>query len=457
MRRIFGGERDLASLTADIDDMDTACVQRILQLIKELGANPAKSLDFPGVEALLEPKPNVKGFIMRHHNDFQELAECIDDPDIQGEWEEGELSQWEDQGWKVKRSVRRLWRGERNLGRLARGADRNSRDVVAAILEEFKKHDATVSTEVPQDNNNNNNSSKQPRQAPQTIGVKDARKYSVGGRYTFRNGGSTVTGVVLSITPCPKPSHPNAGMARVEPEDATLFDTDEPSRDRQKSRRKKSKRGGFAEFFDQFIDDPEHPVLQQLYADHPEARQMLAHKSARKFMARQVRADEESSSDDDISDRRGTIGIASHLGDGSTVHAGDLVVFSAELGRAQMLQNGHGGYASHMQCYHGKVGLVKSVDPDRDVRVRYSDGQRLCYNPMCLSAAPPGSTLTDRNELYQLRRTFQQQFQGSDTSAVSSASVQKVMDFTGCTEEQARTCLDGANGDVQVACSMIFQ
>ena len=116
--RIFEGERDLASLTAAIDDMDTACVRRVLELIGELTAEPARAHGFPDVSELAQPKPHVKGFIARHLSDFAELAEAIDDPDIQGEWEEGELSQWEDGGWKVKRPVRRLWRGERNLNKV---------------------------------------------------------------------------------------------------------------------------------------------------------------------------------------------------------------------------------------------------------------------------------------------------------------------------------------------------
>ena len=42
----------------------------------------------------------------------------------------------------LRRLLCRLWRGERNLEKVAGGADRNSRDVVAAILETFEAYDA---------------------------------------------------------------------------------------------------------------------------------------------------------------------------------------------------------------------------------------------------------------------------------------------------------------------------
>eukprot|EP01051_Picozoa_sp_SAG22_P017628 SAG22_NODE_2766_length_2228_cov_1.450446_4_plen_154_part_00 len=96
--RIFDGERDFGSLTAAIDDMDTACVKKILDLIEELRCEPARAVNFPSVHQLTEPKPHVKAFCQRHRGEFAELADATGDPDMQGEWEEGELTQWEDQG-----------------------------------------------------------------------------------------------------------------------------------------------------------------------------------------------------------------------------------------------------------------------------------------------------------------------------------------------------------------------
>eukprot|EP01051_Picozoa_sp_SAG22_P017629 SAG22_NODE_2766_length_2228_cov_1.450446_5_plen_86_part_01 len=53
-------------------------------------------------------------------------------------------------GWKVKRPVRRLWRGERHLDTVARHSDRNSKDVVAAILAVFVEHDRERMPSTPQ-------------------------------------------------------------------------------------------------------------------------------------------------------------------------------------------------------------------------------------------------------------------------------------------------------------------
>ena len=102
---------------------------------------------------------------------------------------------------------------------MAGSCDRNSRDVVAAILEAFEAEDATRMP-IPETSPRPavpapsiNTAAAAAALPPQSIGVKDARKYSIGGRYTFRNGkDSTVNGTVLSIEPmaAPNPKLPHA-------------------------------------------------------------------------------------------------------------------------------------------------------------------------------------------------------------------------------------------------------
>ena len=135
--------------------------------------------------------------------------------------------------------------------------------------------------------------------------------------------------------------------------------------------KKKKKKSSQAAMFDQFIDDPDHPALQRLYEDHPEARQTLASRHAREQLAAQAHDQEdETDSDEETDSGRGTVGIAATLGDGTSVHAGELVDFAVDMQLARTLQHRHGGFGSHMRCYAGKVGRVKKIDRDRDVRAK---------------------------------------------------------------------------------------
>jgi hypothetical protein len=87
--------------------------------------------------------------------------------------------------------------------------------------------------------------------------------------------------------------------------------------------------------------------------------------------------------------------------------------------QVRALQSGHGGFGDHMRKYcgaaypalsirprltvapwscrrvvrrrvfwAGMVGTVKKIDGDSDVRVRFKDGRRMCYNRLALSASP---------------------------------------------------------------------
>eukprot|EP01043_Picozoa_sp_COSAG02_P007258 COSAG02_NODE_215_length_28614_cov_43.077047_7_plen_1563_part_00 len=63
---------------------------------------------------------------------------------------------------------------------------------------------------------------------------------------------------------------------------------------------------------------------------------------------------------------------------------GDSVTVLPSVDRVRELADGHGGWASSMAEYCGQTGIVRNIDSDGDVSVKFPDGNSWTYNPAAL-------------------------------------------------------------------------
>jgi hypothetical protein len=145
--KIFGGERKHTELVAELDDIDTAAVMRLLEYI----GRPSEALapGWPDMSSLDAPTEQVERLLRDHQVEFKRIAQLAV-PKVAkstgprfcaGGVEEEKrqvterlLNRLEDGGFGILEPIRRIWAGERDIDAACAGCDSQDRHIVVRIL-----------------------------------------------------------------------------------------------------------------------------------------------------------------------------------------------------------------------------------------------------------------------------------------------------------------------------------
>lgn len=145
--RILQGEREEATLTEHLDDIETECTQKVLEYIRMIEEQGVSTDHWPTVDQLAEAPPNTQAFIDKHSRDgdFDRIVSAIT-PEEQRDVTTFLLDRWEEGGWEVRSPVQRMWAGERREGVVVGTSDSNSAHIVRKLLSMFEVLDGSTQT-----------------------------------------------------------------------------------------------------------------------------------------------------------------------------------------------------------------------------------------------------------------------------------------------------------------------